>query len=159
MEPSMTDGPHERTAWDRHPNIAGPASTLLAIHDQFRAASRRIAFLIDRDSPDVGWVRHAFRPLATTLHHHHHAEEVMLFPMVLARTGTAPEQLVRDHQTLMDAIAAVEAALSDGDTTRARATIASFDEILIEHLAREEALVVPVLLGMTAREAWALLQG
>jgi len=59
----------------------------------------------------------------------------------------------------MDAIAAVEAALSDGDATKARATVASFDEILVEHLAREEALVVPVLLEMPAREAWALLQG
>ena len=76
-----------------------------------------------------------------------------------AGTSTAPEQLVRDHQVLMDAIATVEAALSDGDTIKARATIASFDEILIEHLAREEALVIPVLLEMRAREAWALLHG
>ena len=155
----MTDGAHERAAWDRHPNIAGPASTLLAIHDQFREASRRIASLVNRESPDVEWVRRAFRPLAITLHHHHHAEEEMLFPMVLERTGTAPEQLVRDHQVLMDAIAAVEAALLDGDTIRATATIASFDEILVEHLAREEVLVIPVLLEMTAREAWALLHG
>ena len=83
----------------------------------------------------------------------------MLFPMVLERTGTAPEQLVRDHQVLMDAIAAVEVALSDGDTIKARAAIASFDEILVEHLAREEALVIPVLLEMTAHEAWSLLHG
>lgn len=81
----------------------------------------------------------------------------MLFPMVLDRTGTDPEQLVRDHQVLMDAIAAVEAALSDADTVKTTAAIASFDEILVEHLAREEALVIPVLLEMTADEAWALL--
>ena len=155
----MTDGSHERAAWERHPNIGGPASTLLGIHDQFRAASRRIAFLIGREAPDVGWLRQAFRPLAITLHHHHHAEEEMLFPMVLRRTGTAPERLVQDHQVLTDAIAAVEAALSGGDTLRSRAAIASFDEILVEHLDREEALVVPVLLAMTAREAWTLLQG
>jgi hemerythrin-like domain-containing protein len=153
----VRDSSHERAAWDRHPNIAGPASTLLVIHDQFRAASRHIGFLIDRESPDVGWVRRAFRPLANTLHHHHHAEEEMLFPMVLDRTGTDPEQLVRDHQVLMDAIAAVEAALSDADTVKTTAAIASFDEILVEHLAREEALVIPVLLEMTADEAWALL--
>lgn len=150
---------HERATWDRHPNIGGPASTLLAIHDQFRAASRRIAFLIEQVSPDIAWVRRVFTPLALTLHHHHHAEEDMLFPMVLERTGMAPEQLVQDHQVLTDAIASVAAALSEGDTTRARVTIASFDEILVEHLAREEALVIPVLLAMTAREAWALLHG
>jgi iron-sulfur cluster repair protein YtfE (RIC family) len=159
MQQSMTDGLHERAAWDRHPNIGGPASTLLAIHDQFREASRRIASSVHREFPDVGWLRRAFRPLAITLHHHHHAEEAMLFPMVLARTGTAPEQLVRDHQVLTNAISAVEVALSHGDTIEARATIASFDDILVEHLAREEALVIPVLLGMSAREAWALLHG
>jgi iron-sulfur cluster repair protein YtfE (RIC family) len=155
----MNDSAHERAAWERHPNITGPASTLLAIHDQFRAASRRIALLIDREPPDIGWVRRAYRPLAVTLHHHHHAEEEMLFPMVLERTGTAPEQLVRDHQVLTDAIAAVEAALVGADAIKARTTIVRFDEILAEHLAREEALVIPVLLEMTAGEAWALLHG
>jgi iron-sulfur cluster repair protein YtfE (RIC family) len=155
----MNDSAHERAAWERHPNITGPASTLLAIHDQFRAASRRIAVLINRELPDIGWVRRAYQPLAITLHHHHHAEEEMLFPMMLERTGTAPEQLVRDHQVLTDAIAAVEGALSEADVIRARGTITSFDEILVEHLAREEALVIPVLLEMTAGEAWALLHG
>jgi len=155
----MTDGVHDRVAWDRHPNISGPASTLLAIHDQFRAASRRVAFLIDGDSPDVRRVGRAFSPLAMTLHHHHHAEEEMLFPIVLERTGTAPEHLVRDHQTLMGAIAAVEAALSTRDALAAKAAIATFDQILVEHLAREEALVIPVLLELTPGEAWALLHG
>jgi hypothetical protein len=155
----MNDSAHERAARERHPNIAGPASTLLAIHDQFPAASRRIAFLIDREPTDIGWVRRAYRPLAVTLHHHHHAEEEMLFPMVLERTGTAPEQLVRDHQVLTDAIAAVEAALVGVNAIRARTTIARFDEILVEHVAREEALVIPVLLEMTSGEAWALLHG
>jgi hypothetical protein len=83
----------------------------------------------------------------------------MLFPMILERTGSAPERLVSDHQVLMNAIAAVEVALSQGDETLARATLARFDEILVAHLAREEALVIPVLLEMTAGEAWALLQG
>ncbi|MGO9833321.1 MAG: hemerythrin domain-containing protein [Polyangiaceae bacterium] len=156
----MTNGVHERAAWERHPNIGGPPSTLLAIHDQFRAASRRLAFLIDRAPlENIRGLRRAFEPLATTLHHHHHAEEVMLFPMVLERTGSAPEQLVSDHQVLKSAIAAVEAALSEGDKTKAKATIASFDEILVAHLGREEALVIPVLLEMTASEGWALLHG
>jgi iron-sulfur cluster repair protein YtfE (RIC family) len=155
----MADGVHDRAAWERHPNIAGPASTLLAIHDQFRAASRRILQVIEREPPDVGWARRAFRPLGMTLHHHHHAEEVMLFPMVLERTGSAPEELVADHDVLRDAIAAVEAALVENDTSKARATIATFDEILVTHLDREEAVVIPVLLGMTALEAWSLLHG
>ena len=97
-------------------------------------------------------MRRAFEPLATTLHHHHHAEEVMLFPLVLARTGAAPERLVSDHEELTAAIAAVRAGPSG-------ATIARFGEILVAHLDREEALVIPVLLEMTPGEAWALLGG
>jgi Hemerythrin HHE cation binding domain len=155
----MSAGVHDRATWNRHPNIAGPASTLLAIHDQFRAASRRIASVIDREPPDLGWARRAFGSLGMTLHHHHHAEEVMLFPLVLERTGSAPERLVADHEVLKDAIAAVEVSLRKGEPIAARAAIGSFDEVLVAHLDREEALVVPVLLGMTALEAWSLLHG
>jgi hypothetical protein len=37
--------------------------------------------------------------------------------------------------------------------------MASFREVLAGHLEREESLVIPVLLTMSASEAWALLQG
>jgi 8-oxo-dGTP diphosphatase len=150
-----------RVAWRKHPNIGGPASTLLAIHDQFRVASERLALLVDRGAAaDLAWVARAFTPLAQTLHHHHHAEEAMLFPMVRERTGVAPEQLVLDHEALMNAIAAVDESLSAGaDKPRAKAAVARFQEILVAHLDREESLVIPVLLEMTANEAWALLHG
>jgi hypothetical protein len=78
---------------------------------------------------------------------------------VLARTGSAPEQLVGDHRVLTDAIAAVEDALRQVDAAQAKATLAYFDQVLVEHLAREEALVIPVLLEMSPREAWSLLHG
>jgi iron-sulfur cluster repair protein YtfE (RIC family) len=153
----------DRTAWEKHPNARGPASTLLMIHDQFRVASERLLLLVEREAEsDFAWVARAFMPLAQTLHHHHHAEEMMLFPMVLRRTGVEPEQLVSDHEELTRAIAAVEASLSPGSDAGkafALAAVATFDEILTAHLDREEALVIPVLLEMAPDEAWALIHG
>jgi hemerythrin-like domain-containing protein len=108
---------------------------------------------------DLGWLRRAFVPLAQTLHHHHHAEEVMLFQLVHERTGDAPTELVDDHGALTRAIAAVADTLARGERVEARAAIVTFDEILVAHLDREEELVIPILLGMTAEEAWSLLQG
>jgi 8-oxo-dGTP pyrophosphatase MutT (NUDIX family)/hemerythrin superfamily protein len=150
-----------RAAWRKHPNAAGPAATLLAIHDQFRVASERLSFSLAREAgADLAWVARAFRPLAQTLHHHHHAEEAMLFPLVQSRTGVAPAQLVTDHEALTRAIAEVEESLSAGaDKERATAAVATFAEVLVEHLDREEALVIPVLLEMTPSEAWALIDG
>jgi 8-oxo-dGTP pyrophosphatase MutT (NUDIX family) len=150
-----------RAAWLKHPNVSGPASTLLSIHDQFRAASRRLSVLVDQVAvEDRSRLLRAFMPLAQTLHHHHHAEEAMLFPLVLARTGIAPEELVDDHVELTTAIAAVEHALSTADGhALAKAAVATFDEVLVSHLDREESLVIPVLLGMTPHEAWAFLHG
>jgi 8-oxo-dGTP pyrophosphatase MutT (NUDIX family) len=149
------------TRWKKHPNAAGPASTLLAIHDQFRAGSSRLQLLVEREAEvDLAWVARAFMPLAQTLHHHHHAEEEMLFPLVHRRTGTAPEMLVSDHEALTSAIEAVEASLSAGaNKEHAKAAVAHFDEVLVAHLDREESLVIPVLLAMTPDEAWALIHG
>jgi hypothetical protein len=147
-----------RAAWEKHPHFGGPASTLLAIHDQFRAASRRLReALAQRDDIDLRWAGMMFRPLATTLHHHHHAEELMLFPYVERRTGRAPSELVTDHASLTDAIAALERSLVAGaDLATARAAAATFDDVLGAHLSREESLVIPVLLELPPAETWEL---
>lgn len=151
----------ERAEWQKHPNVDGPASMLLAIHDQFRAASERLALLVTGAAEaDLRRVASAFMPLAQTLHHHHHAEEATLFPLVQRRSGVAPEQLVTDHEALTSAIAAVEESLSTGaNKERARAAVATFGEVLVAHLDREESLVIPILLTMTPTEAWALIHG
>ena len=132
----------------------GPAALLLAIHGQFRAASARLVELADRDALRIAQI---FVPLAQTLHHHHHAEEVMLFPLVERKTGAAPSRLVDDHGELTAAIAAVETALRS--RAPMRAPITAFDRVLVEHLDREEALVLPVLRAMSPAEAWAQIHG
>jgi 8-oxo-dGTP pyrophosphatase MutT (NUDIX family) len=132
-------------AWRAHANAGGPASMLLAIHDQFRRAAEYIATLEDPKS-----IARAFRPLGTVLHHHHHAEEVMLFPLVEQRTKVEPERLVRDHAALTTAIASV-------NDTPSKETIARFATVLCNHLDREELEVMPVLLELTPEQAFAML--
>jgi hemerythrin-like domain-containing protein len=149
----------DRAAWREHPNVAGPASMLLFIHDQFRAASERLRALVANGVEAATLARH-FRPLAEVLHHHHHAEEAMLFPAVLAVTGDAPVRLVEDHVELTRAIDELEASLAGTSTPeRIAAAVATFDDVLVTHLEREEALVLPVLLAMTPAEAQQMLHG
>jgi DUF438 domain-containing protein len=144
-------------AWRTHPNADGPAGMLLEIHDQFRAVSARLLALADVHG--VATLARMFVPLAETLHHHHHAEEAMMFPLIQRRTGTAPEQLVTDHDEMTAAITRVEAALrARADAETVKSAFASFHAILIAHLDREEALAVPVLLEMMPHDAWSQLQ-
>jgi hemerythrin-like domain-containing protein len=108
---------------------------------------------------DWGFIERAFAPLAQALHHHHRAEEAVLFPLVERRTEVAPSRLLADHEALMRAIGVVEVCLlAKADRAGAKAAMASFREVLAGHLEREESLVIPVLLTMTASEAWGLLQ-
>lgn len=162
-------------AWRAHPHFAGPASTLLMIHDQFRVASDRLRFMVEKamsgqePDADLGWLARVFLPLGQTLHHHHHAEEEMLFPLIGERTGTPPERLEQDHVALTAAIDAVSKSLVPGGDREAAfsfrgrgslplpAAVNTFHRVLITHLDREEALVVPVLLEVPPHEAWALI--
>jgi ADP-ribose pyrophosphatase YjhB (NUDIX family) len=139
--------------WRRHPNIAGPAGTLLAIHDSFRAASRQLLELV-ANGEDLRRIARIFAPLAETLHHHHHAEEAMLFPLL----GGVP-QLVEDHGALTGAIAKLEVALASDDAPSARVAAHAFDQVLISHLDREEEVAIVWLLTMTPGEAWARIHG
>lgn len=147
--------------WRAHTHFAGPASTLLMIHDQFRVAAERLRFMIeDATSPnaDLGWLARVFLPLGQTLHHHHHAEEEMLFPLIGERMGTPPERLEQDHVALTAAIDAVSKSLvPGGDREAATSAVSTFHRVLVMHLDREEALVVPVLLEVPPHEAWALI--
>lgn len=115
-----------RLAWAADPRLASSehGSMLLAIHDQFRAAARRL-----KAEPRI------FVPLAEVLHHHHHAEEVMLFP-----TLETSARLEEGHRELTAAISAAEDAPTPENLTR-------FAAVLEAHLDREELQVIPVLLA------------
>jgi len=76
----------------------------------------------------------------------------MLFPFVAKQTGKAPARLVDDHGELTRAIAAAE-------TDPSSANLSRFAGVLVAHLDREELQVVPVLLAVDPREAWAMIHG
>lgn len=128
---------------------------MLAIHDQFRAASHHLVQLVARGAGVVA-IGRVFSQLAQVLHHHHHAEEAMVFPLVQRRTGLAPERLQTDHDEMTAAISAVETALDAG--ANVAEAITTFHEILIPHLDREEELVIPIFLQVPPQELWDLLQ-
>lgn len=142
-------GRMRRADWRRDPRFLGHAQMLLVIHDQFRLSSERLRFVLEREPDvDLGWLARMFRPLAEMLHHHHHAEEILLFPQM----GGA-ERLTRDHEALKAAIAQVSGALrSGGSPEDAAAVLRRFDDILVDHLDREEALAMPFLLAGVSGE-------
>jgi 8-oxo-dGTP pyrophosphatase MutT (NUDIX family) len=138
-----------RARWRKDSGFRGHAQMLLLIHDQFRMTSERIRLVHAREPEvDLGWIRRLFEPLAEILHHHHHAEEIVLFPLITERTGTSPTRLVDDHETLKTAIDAVFAAFRTGDVARA---LADFDDVLVDHLDREEGIAMPVLLAESGK--------
>ena len=84
----------------------------------------------------------------------------MLFPFVERRSGNAPERLVADHGELVRAIEGVERSLvAHGERAAAKEAVATFASVLVAHLDREEELTVPILLGLTPEEGWALVHG
>jgi hypothetical protein len=115
-----------RVVWQADPRLSRSehGSMLLAIHDQFRMAARRV----------VAEPRF-FAPLAAVLHHHHHAEEVMLFPSL-----DSAARLEADHRELTAAIDAAENEPTPQNLAR-------FAAVLEAHLDREELQVIPVLLA------------
>ncbi|MEN0065177.1 MAG: hemerythrin domain-containing protein [Myxococcota bacterium] len=127
----------KRSRWERHPRFHGQAAMLLQVHDGFRSALDRLVV-----EPDQ---RYLFRRLVSVLRHHHHAEEIGLFPLVEARLGRTLDELVADHQALDEAIAQAADGFARGDPVDG---LARLQPVLIGHLDREEALVIPVLLDL-----------
>jgi len=152
----MTD----RTSWEQHKNFGGMAAMLLHMHDSFRASSAGLLLLLDDDLPGVAArMRNLFGPLTATLHHHHQAEEAMLFPLVRKLTGSHPQALEDDHQTLMARLDELEVHLATRGREGADELLRALDRELREHLDVEEALCIPVLLDLSREDAWRLLYG
>lgn len=132
-----------RDAWERHPNIRGPAGLMLHIHDSFRRESEALLAESASSSPNRARIRSGFGELASVLHAHHHAEEMLLFPR-LTRAGLGAAELESDHRRLLAAIEAVERVLA----TNAEATtvLRELDDLLRSHLDAEESVSIPYLL-------------
>ena len=122
-----------------------------AMHAGMRRDASRLLRAVDRIPTAPGTTRPAlhawWRHFEAVIVQHHGREDVVLWPALEAR---APEfaadrsRLVEDHEQLDRAMAAVGAALAGtgGDLVPA---VSTFADLLVDHLAREEAAAFPLL--------------
>lgn len=147
----------------------------LLVHDQIRAvvpeAARHVRALRPGDRRAARALVRWWAVFSRALHHHHTAEDVELWPRVLA---CAPElagevrRLEAEHAPLdtdlADVTAALEGigALAEPEFTPAAAELAAalsrLDTYLRRHLASEEDLLLPVMRHRIPADDWAALE-
>jgi len=128
---------------------------------RIHAAMRRDAARLPRvaasaSSPEeLAAVRRWFHLFQQMLVAHHEREDSLIWPELVRRDPTfavAQHELLADHHELDDALAAAQAALAgDGDVL---ATVQRLADVLVAHLAREEAAAFPRLLTCFTAEEW-----
>ena len=166
----IADLPRER--WGTTPGYAGFPEHFLAVHEQLRGVSgglvKRLESVADAapSERDALWraarVTDVARALTDFAHHHHDLEEANLFPW-LARARPEFERAMRlldgDHRVLEETLARVEASTvrdargaprghddrALGEALRAASDLSA---LLARHLADEEEIAVPALLGV-----------
>jgi hemerythrin superfamily protein len=134
---------------------------LIASHRAMRADGRRLITathrLQDRRPSDALALGRAFAEIVTLIHDHHWSEDDVLYPFLATRLPHFEHdavQLEQDHVNLDAAMARVTAGLRllartatptiRYDTQqRLHDDARAFNDILIDHLDREEAIIVP----------------
>jgi hypothetical protein len=139
-----------------------------AMHDAMRRDADRLprAAAAVRTEADAAALGRWYGRFRATIEHHHEREDAVVWPELGRRdTSFQAEQpsLLDDHHRLDHALEAVTAALADrssGRTTTNDAMVAaasSLGELLVDHLAREEAAAFPrIAVEFTAEEYEAL---
>ncbi|WP_433522652.1 hemerythrin domain-containing protein [Nocardia pseudovaccinii] len=144
---------------------------MVLVHNAFRRHFNALPGLVgdvaDGDTARAGRIVEFLTELDTGLHHHHAGEDELMWPLLLGRAKTDGALILRmeeQHERIAELIAradrqAEEFAASAHPEARGHlvATLSSLAAALDEHMAEEEALVLP-LAGrvMTVRE-WAAL--
>ncbi len=141
--------------------ITEHSRVLLANHKAMRADSQRlvgaIAALPDGDSEAAAALGRAFAEIVSLIHDHHWTEDDVMYPFLLQRVSTFEGDAIRlenDHVELDAAMARINARfrllshpLSPGLWLDTRSHLAdeavAFGSVLVDHLDREESIVVP----------------
>jgi hemerythrin-like domain-containing protein len=136
---------------------------LLAIHKAMRADGPRLATAIgrlpDEDRDAAAALGRAFAALMGMIHDHHWTEDDVLYPFLMERVDTFEADAVRledDHVDLDAAMARINArfrllahTISPKLWADARKHLAddasAFGDILVDHLDREESIVIPAI--------------
>lgn len=135
---------------------ASMATALLMSHHGLRRDIARFALALRRlavgDLPKIAALQAEWQRFRGTLHGHHEAEDQRLFPHLVSQhpdLGPVIEQLTADHRRIDPLLEQGDRAFADLGTDRdAAARVAvQLSVLLDEHLAVEEARVVPYLRG------------
>jgi hemerythrin-like domain-containing protein len=146
--------------------ISEHSRVLIAMHKAMRADSQRLIGAVDTlpagDVQAAAALGRAFGAIVGLIHDHHWTEDDVMYPFLLARVPTFEGDAIRledDHVELDAAMARINARfrllahqLSSRLCQDTRGHLleeaAAFDRVLVDHLDREEAVVVPPLESM-----------
>ncbi len=141
--------------------ITEHSRVLIAVHKAMRIDSQRLIGAVDSlpdgDTGSAEALGRAFAAVVSLIHDHHWTEDDVMYPFLLQRVSTFEReaiQLENDHVELDATMARINARfrllahqLSPalwGDTRDHLVDdAATFNRVLVDHLAREEAVVVP----------------
>jgi hemerythrin-like domain-containing protein len=141
--------------------ISEHSRILIAMHRAMRADSRRLVAAVDAlpdgDSDAAAALGRAFAAIVSLIHDHHWTEDDVIYPFLLQRVSSFENDAIDledDHVELDAAMARVSArfrllahrvsAPVWQDTRRHLSDeAAAFRQVLLDHLEREEAVVVP----------------
>ncbi len=141
-----------------------------SLHDAMRRDAARLeAAVAGVDPSAVQPLRSWWHRFAAVITHHHHREDDVVWPALEARApGFAADAapLHEDHEALDRAMGAVRTTLAalepgqDAEWARRDAfrAVIDFRSILVDHLAREEALAFPLLVATYTAEEYAELE-
>jgi hemerythrin-like domain-containing protein len=152
---------------DAEPSSVPPIPTsehsrvLIAMHKAMRADSRRLIRAVDAlpagDTQQAEALGRAFAAIVGLIHDHHWTEDDVMYPFLLERVPTFESDAIRledDHVELDAAMARINARfrllahqvssrLWQDTRGHLLEEAATFDRVLVDHLDREEAVVVP----------------
>ena len=152
---------------DPEPNSVPPIPTsehsrvLIAMHKAMRVDSKRLITAVD--AMPAGDIQHAaalgraFAAIVGLIHDHHWTEDDVMYPFLLERVRTFEGDAIRlenDHVELDAAMARINARfrllahqlsarLWQDTRSHLRDDAAAFNQVLVDHLNREEAVVLP----------------
>src|SRR5918994_1810683 len=152
---------------DPEPNSVPPIPTsehsrvLIAMHKAMRVDSQRLITAVD--AMPAGHIEHAaalgraFAAIVGLIHDHHWTEDDVMYPFLLERVRTFEGDAIRlenDHVELDAAMARINARfrllahqlsarLWQDTRSHLRDEATVFNQVLVDHLNREEAVVLP----------------
>jgi len=132
---------------------ASIATALMMSHHAFRRDLGRFAKALDQvahgDTARIPALRQEWAGFHMALHGHHHSEDTGIFPALAAEhAALVPtlDRLTADHHQIDPLLEQGDLGFAElPDTTHARQAVTDITRLLHDHLALEEAEVVPFL--------------